>query len=147
MAEPAVSLHEPGALVRRGPGRLLIAVYALFALAACARASWQIAFDFQAAPAAYLLSALAGAIYLMAAVGLSRVGRLSHRFAAICCATELAGVLVVGTLSLAIPQHFPDDTVWSRFGSGYGFVPLLLPVAGLAWLRHVYRRDRGGQSL
>jgi hypothetical protein len=27
--------------------------------------------------------------------------------------------------------------VWSLFGRGYGFIPLLLPVLGLVWL---YRR-------
>ena len=48
---------------------------------------------------------------------------------------ELAGVLTVGTLSLVVPDWFPDATVWSDFGIGYGFVPVALPVAGLLWLR------------
>ncbi len=43
-------------------------------------------------------------------------------------------MLVVGTLSLARPSAFPDATVWSNFGLGYGFVPLVLPVLGLLWL-------------
>ena len=30
---------------------------------------------------------------------------------------------------------FPDATVWSQYGLGYGFVPLVLPVVGLWWLR------------
>jgi hypothetical protein len=47
---------------------------------------------------------------------------------------ELVGVLAVGALSLADPGLFPDQTVWSDFGSGYGFVPLVLPVIGLVWL-------------
>jgi hypothetical protein len=29
----------------------------------------------------------------------------------------------------------PDETVWSRFGAGYGYLPLALPVAALVWLR------------
>ena len=49
--------------------------------------------------------------------------------------TELVGVLAVGALSYAVPAAFPDKTVWSHFGSGYGFVPLVLPVLGLWWLR------------
>jgi hypothetical protein len=48
---------------------------------------------------------------------------------------ELAGVLAVGALTLADPSAFPDETVWSRFGQGYGFLPLVLPIAALAWLR------------
>ena len=41
--------------------------------------------------------------------------------------TELAGVLVVGATSLLVPEEFPDATVWSEFGAGYGYVPLVLP--------------------
>ncbi|NTW40635.1 MAG: hypothetical protein HGA44_12235, partial [Cellulomonadaceae bacterium] len=44
-------------------------------------------------------------------------------------------VLVVGGLSLARPSLFPDATVWSGLGAGYGYVPLVLPVLGMAWLR------------
>ncbi len=44
-------------------------------------------------------------------------------------------MLVVGTLSLIDPVLFPAKTVWSVFGRGYAFVPLVLPVLGLLWLR------------
>jgi hypothetical protein len=119
-----------------GPGRVLVGVYALFALAAGARSAVQIATRFGEAPVAYLLSAFAAAVYLVAAVGLAR----SSRWLALAsCTVELAGVLVVGTLSLAVPSGFPDETVWSTYGRGYGFVPLVLPVLGLLWLR----RTRG----
>ncbi|MCL7456647.1 hypothetical protein AB0J85_22900 [Micromonospora echinofusca] len=117
-----------------GPGRLLIAVYLLFAIAATSRAGLQIATKFDEAPVAYLLSALAAAIYIVAAVGLARAGAAGRRVALACCAVELAGVLGVGTLSLVDPELFPDETVWSRFGSGYGYIPLVLPVLGLLWL-------------
>ncbi|MEH0971097.1 hypothetical protein V6U77_08150 [Micromonospora sp. CPCC 205546] len=117
-----------------GPGRLLIAVYLLFAIAATSRAGLQIATKFDEAPVAYLLSALAAAIYIVAAVGLARAGAAGRRVALACCAVELVGVLGVGALSLADPRLFPDETVWSRFGSGYGYIPLVLPVLGLLWL-------------
>jgi hypothetical protein len=119
-----------------GPGRVLVAVYAVFALAAGARATVQIALQFDEAPLAYLLSALAAVVYIVATVGLARGGRGGRRTAMTACAVELAGVLVVGTLSLADPAAFPDDTVWSGYGRGYGFIPLVLPVLGLLWLRH-----------
>jgi hypothetical protein len=125
-----------------GPGRLLVAVYGLFAISAGARAGWQIATRFDEAPVAYLLSALAAAIYLVAAVGLARGGPTARRVALVSCGIELAGVLVVGTISLALPEMFPRATVWSGFGVGYGFVPLILPVLGLFWLSRTRGRQR-----
>ncbi|MGH8827100.1 MAG: hypothetical protein ACRDVZ_05735 [Jiangellaceae bacterium] len=118
-----------------GPGRLLVAVYAVFAISASARAGVQIATKFHEAPVAYLLSALAAAIYIVATVALARSSRTSHRVAVIACSIELIGVLVVGTITALDPGDFPDDTVWSLFGRGYGFVPLVLPILGLLWLR------------
>jgi hypothetical protein len=112
-------------------------VYGVFALAASARAGVQIATRFGDAPAAYALSALAAAVYVVATVALARAAR---RLAAACCLVELAGVLAVGTASLLLPAAFPDATVWSEYGRGYGFVPLVLPVLGLWWLWRGSRR-------
>lgn len=124
-----------------GPGRLLVLVYAVFALSAGARAAVQIATKFGDAPAAYLLSAFAAVVYAFATVGLARSGPTARRVALTAVTIELVGVLVVGTISLAQPDDFPDATVWSGYGEGYGFVPLVLPVLGLLWLRHTGRRD------
>ncbi|MBB4929548.1 cytochrome bd-type quinol oxidase subunit 2 [Lipingzhangella halophila] len=131
---------------RSGPGRVLVAVYAVFALAATARATVQIATRFEEAPLAYLLSALAGVIYIVATVGIARSDRTSHRVAVVSCTVELIGVLLVGGFSIADPAAFPDDTVWSRFGSGYLYIPLFLPVVGLLWLRHVKRPHRNAET-
>ncbi|PRY38530.1 hypothetical protein LY71_1222 [Geodermatophilus tzadiensis] len=119
-----------------GPGRVLVAVYAVFALAAGARAGVQLATRFSEAPVAYLLSALAAAVYVVATVALARGGR---RVALAAITVELVGVLAVGVLSLTDRAAFPDETVWSAFGRGYGYVPLVLPVLGLLWLRHQAR--------
>lgn len=121
-----------------GPGRLLVGVYAIFAIAAGARAGFQLATRFSQAPVAYLLSALAAAVYLVATLALAHDRR---RLALLAVGFELVGVLVVGTASLVDPAAFPKATVWSGYGSGYGFVPLVLPVLGLAWLR---RSGRAG---
>ena len=118
-----------------GPGRVLLSVYGLFAVAATSRAAVQLATKFHEAPVAYLLSAAAAVIYVIATVALARSTPTSRRVALVACSVELAGVLVVGTLSQLDPDLFPDETVWSGFGSGYGFVPLVLPVLGLLWLR------------
>jgi len=119
---------------------LLVAVYALFALAASARAGVQIATKFHEAPVAYLLSAFAGLVYILATVTLANGSPLARRIAVLSCSVELVGVLAVGTWSLADPATFPDATVWSGYGSGYGFVPLVLPVFGLLWLRRLAKR-------
>ncbi|MFY1633821.1 hypothetical protein ACN27F_11170 [Solwaraspora sp. WMMB335] len=129
-----------GTRVRKGPGRVLIGVYVLFAIAASARAGVQIATKFSDAPVAYLLSAFAALVYLVAAVGLSVGGPVGRRIAYTCCTVELVGVLGIGTASLAISAAFPDETVWSGYGSGYGFIPLVLPVLGLLWLRRTRAR-------
>jgi hypothetical protein len=114
---------------------VLIAIYALFALAASARAGVQIATKFSNAPVAYLLSAFAAVVYILATVTLAIGSPTARRIAVVSCSVELAGVLAIGTWSLADPATFPDATVWSSYGSGYGFVPLVLPVFGLLWLR------------
>ena len=120
---------------RSGPGRVLIAVYAIFALAATARAGVQLATQFHEAPVAYVLSAFAAVVYIVATVSLARKGIGGWKVARIACLTELVGVLVIGTASLAFSADFPKATVWSWYGAGYGFVPLVLPVLGLLWLK------------
>jgi hypothetical protein len=121
--------------INTGPGRVLVGVYALFALSAGARAIVQIATQFSEAPLAYLLSAVAAVIYLVATIGFVRGGTGGRRLAMICCGVELLGVLAVGTASVVDPAAFPHATVWSGYGRGYGFVPLVLPILGLLWLR------------
>ena len=120
---------------REGPGRLLIAVYAVFAVAATARSTVQIATRFDEARLAYSLSALAGVVYVVATIALAKSGGVARRVAWAACGLELVGVLVVGTASVVHPEAFADDTVWSRFGQGYGYVPAVLPLLGLGWLR------------
>ncbi|WP_353809439.1 hypothetical protein [Agromyces sp. SYSU T00194] len=124
-----------------GIGRVLVAVYAVLALAATGRSFVQIATKFDEAPLAYVLSALAAVVYIVATVALVRRGRAWYVVAWATIAFEFTGVLVVGTLSLVDPALFPHDTVWSAFGRGYVFIPVVLPVLGMWWLaRHPVRR-------
>nr|WP_296064705.1 hypothetical protein [uncultured Actinoplanes sp.] len=128
------STRAADAALSTGFGRLLLFVYGVFALSASARALVQISTHFSEAPVAYLLSAFAGLVYIAATVGLAIGGSRGRRIALTSCSVELLGVLVVGSLSIADKVAFPDDTVWSRFGSGYGYVPLVLPFFGLWWI-------------
>ncbi|MBN9238176.1 MAG: hypothetical protein BGO97_00725 [Micrococcales bacterium 70-64] len=120
-----------------GIGRVLIVVYAILALAATARSVYQIAKDFSGAPVAYSLSALAGVVYILATVALIKRGTAWYRIAWVTIVFELVGVLTVGTLSLLVPSLFQHASVWSQYGMGYVFIPLVLPVLGMLWL---YRR-------
>lgn len=117
-----------------GVGRVLVVVYAILALGATGRSTVQILDRFGEAPLAYGLSAVAAVVYILATVALATPGDAWARVAWITIGFEMAGVLIVGTLSVLIPQLFPDATVWSLYGSGYLFVPLVLPVLGMLWL-------------
>ena len=120
---------------RSGPLKVLLAFYALFTLAAGARAAVQLATDAGRAPVAYTLSALAALTYAAGWVAIRRASVGHTGFASVMLWVELGGVLTVGTLSLVEPGWFPDASVWSDYGIGYGFVPAVLPIAGLLWLR------------
>jgi len=142
VAEPTPASTRPrDAAIGTGAGRVLLLVYGIFAVSAGARAGVQIATKFSEAPLAFLLSAFAALVYIAATIGLAVGGTRGRRIALVSCTIELVGVLVVGTLSIFDKAAFPDATVWSQFGSGYGFVPLVLPVIGLWWLWHNRPRD------
>lgn len=125
---------------RTGPHRVLLAFYALFTLAAGARSAVQLASDAGRAPIAYTLSAVAALTYAAGWVAISRASVGRTGFASVMLWVELAGVFVVGTLSLVQRDWFPDASVWSDYGIGYGFVPAVLPIAGLVWLRRAVAR-------
>lgn len=120
---------------RSGPHQVLLALYALFVLAAGARSAVQLVTDADRAPIAYTLSSVAALTYAAGWVAIRRASVGRTGFAAVMLWVELVGVLVVGTLSLVREDWFPDASVWSDYGVGYGFVPAVLPVAGLLWLR------------
>ena len=124
-----------------GPGRLLIAVYGVFALSATARAGYQLITKFEDAHLAYSLSAVSAFVYIIATIALAR-GDKSRTLAWLTVGFELVGVVAVGLLSIFLPELFAHPSVWSGFGSGYAFIPLLLPILGLAWLW----RERAGNN-
>ena len=119
-----------------GIGRVLVIVYAVMALAATGRSFVQIVQRFDEAPVSYALSAVAAVVYILATLALVLSGRRGwYTVAWIAIVFELVGVLVVGTLSIVLPDVFQHETVWSLYGRGYLFIPLVLPLFGLWWLR------------
>lgn len=124
-----------------GPGILLVWLYGVMVVGAVSRSAVQISTDFHKAPLAYTLSALAGLVYGFITYSLVRGGEKARRAALVCCAAELVGVLAVGTWTLAEPSAFPDATVWSDFGMGYLFIPVILPVTAIFWLNKARRKS------
>ncbi|MFJ9681508.1 hypothetical protein ACIRP2_26135 [Streptomyces sp. NPDC101194] len=118
-----------------GPGRVLVWFYGVFTVAAASRSIVQMILDFGRAPLAYVLSAVAALVYGFITYSLVRGGEKARRSALVCCAAELLGVLVVGTWTMVEPSAFADATVWSDFGMGYLFIPVILPITGMMWLR------------
>jgi hypothetical protein len=126
--------------IGRGFGRVLVFVYGVFAFAATGRSTLQLATDAAEAPVPYSLSAFAAVVYVVATFAIATNRR---RLALVTVGIELVGVLTVGVTSLLVPQDYPDSTVWSDFGAGYGFIPLVLPVVGLWWLLRQGRQEAG----
>ncbi|MER5745558.1 hypothetical protein ACFV97_09025 [Streptomyces sp. NPDC059913] len=122
-----------------GPGRVLVWFYGVFTVAAASRSIVQMILDFGKAPLAYVLSAVAALVYGFITYSLVRGGERARRSALVCCAAELVGVLVVGVWTMVEPSAFADATVWSEFGMGYLFIPVILPVTGMIWLRRARR--------
>lgn len=138
MSGPTTTPRSTGA----GFGRLLVAVYGVLALAAVARSAYQLTQRLAEAPLPYTLSAFAAVVYVVATVALARGRGVWRTVAWAAVAVEAVGVLVVGTDSLLQPDAYPDETVWSVYGQGYGFVPLVLPFVGIWWL---WRTRSGGE--
>jgi len=131
--------------IGRGPGRLLLSLYGVFTVAALSRAIVQISMQFDEAPLAYVLSLLAGILYTVITVALWRGGETARRVALVSCTVELVGVLAVGTMTVLDSGAFPDQTVWSDYGIGYLFLPVIVPVTGLLWLRRSARPQQEPQ--
>jgi len=149
---------DPAAAERRprlsGWARVLVAVYGILAIAATGRSISQAADRWSEAPIPISLSVVAGVVYIVAALALALRWR---RIAWATIGFELAGVLVVGTLSVAAPEvlgihdladidpfHGRLGTVWSWWGLGYLLIPLVLPVLGLFYLARSRRARATG---
>lgn len=128
-----------------GLGRVLITVYLILAVGATGRSLYQLLRKFDEAPLAYSLSLLAAVVYILATVALIKRRGIWHLIAWLTLIFEFCGVMTVGALSVFAPQLFAHPSVWSHFGAGYVFVPLVLPLLGMLWLRGLSEdKARGG---
>ncbi|MEY2990057.1 MAG: hypothetical protein ACO3YU_09465 [Candidatus Nanopelagicales bacterium] len=129
-------MSDPHATVtNQGFGRVLVVIYAIFAIGATSRSVIQVSTRFDEAPIAYSLSTFAAVVYVIATIALARGHETSRRIAYVAISIEMVGVVIVGAASLLFSEAFPRASVWSYFGMGYLFIPLVLPIVGLWWLR------------
>lgn len=126
--------NKASATKNSGFGRLLVVIYGVFTLSAGARALYQVIRKFDEAPLSISLSALSALIYLVATIALAKKGEGAWKISLAAVSIEMAGVLLIGIFSYLQPQHFELASVWSHFGSGYGYIPWVLPMVGLWWL-------------
>ena len=145
----AVATGPVAPSTKHGPGRVLVVVYAILAIAATARSLFELLTKFSQAPVPYLLSTFAAVVYCVITVALVKDTPVWRRVAFVGMVVELVGVLVVGTWSLVHPATFTNPqtghgvhSVWYWFGLDYLFIPLELPVLGLIFLRRTRRTTR-----
>ncbi|MCY3898650.1 MAG: hypothetical protein OXF86_08760 [Caldilineaceae bacterium] len=79
------------------------------------------------------LSLAAAICYLTATIGFAYRRRAAWRLSVGVLLFESALTLIVGSLSLIIPEAI-GRTVWRHFGADYGYFPLFQPAIGLVWL-------------
>jgi hypothetical protein len=118
------------------PGRasdVLMFFYGLWSFSALGRSSYEYFFKQTDNLVPAHLSTFVGALYILIIVGLRRRSPRWWWITLLLLIVELAGVLIVGTIDV-VWRPFPYATVWSNYGIGYFFMPLLLPFAGLAWM-------------
>ncbi|WRS29820.1 hypothetical protein U6G28_09890 [Actinomycetaceae bacterium MB13-C1-2] len=129
---PSINLNDDRRAAR-GWGRIVPALFWVFGVGTVAIAVWQL-FDATDQPVGPRLATLfAGAVYILAALGLTHNGRRMRVVAWSCISISLAGPLIEGLLSL----DFPATDVWSpwaNFGLQVWFSSLLLPLIGLVWM-------------
>jgi len=131
-------------LVGTGTLTVLVAVYAVLVMAAVGRSAFQIIDHFSKAPIAISISGASALVYVLAMVALIVHRGAWYRVAWATVSVEFAGVVIVGAITAFFPNAlgpgsgnaFGDTaTVWTVFGQGYWFVPLVLPLAGMWWLK------------
>lgn len=115
--------------------RGLTLLYLFWATALCSRAIWQ----YMTRSGNLLpthLSLIAGIIYL-AIVVWAWQGRRKRLIAGLI--VELIGVMVISISEFIWP--LPYASAWSGFGSGYLYMPIILPILGLVHLYWTPRQE------
>lgn len=115
-------------------GYILTVSYPLLAVSTGVRAVFQLFLkDGVVNYLAPTLSLAAAICYLTATIGFAYRRRAAWRLSVGVLLFETALTLVVGSLSLIIPEAI-GRTVWRHFGADYGYFPLFQPAIGLVWL-------------
>lgn len=117
-------------------GTILGVSYPVLAISTGFRAVYQL--GFKEGVVDYLppaLSLIAALCYLTATVGFAVHKRWAWRLSVGVLGFETLMTFVIGILSFTHPEMI-GSTVWRHFGADYGYLPLIQPLLGLAWLFH-----------
>ncbi len=115
-------------------GTILGISYPVLAISSLARSGYQL--FLKEGVTNYLgpaLTGVAAVLYIFAAIGFARRSKRAWQLSAGALALETILTLIVGTLSLIIPEVI-GGTVWRLYGIDYAFFPLIQPILGLIWL-------------
>ena len=138
--DPSVSKNALSGFIQAA-GVILAVSYPVLALSARVRSVYQLLLkEGDIHYMAAVLSGIAAVCYLLATVGFVVRKSWAWRLSVSMLIFELAMVLIIGTLSLIIPDII-GRTVWGRFGADYGYFPFIQPLLGLAWLFHPETRN------
>jgi hypothetical protein len=132
--QPKNARVKPDPAIRGDAQAALLAAYGILAFAAVGRSTYELIFKFDEAPGAYLLSAFAAIVYLVATWAIWSGTKRAILIGRISCTFEMIGVLVVGTWTTIDSEALPVGTVWSYYGRDYGWLPLVVPALALWWL-------------
>lgn len=81
------------------------------------------------------LSLIAALCYLTATIGFTIRKRWAWQLSVVVLSFETFMTFLIGILSFTHPD-LVGNTVWRQFGADYGYLPLIQPLLGLAWLFH-----------
>jgi hypothetical protein len=135
----------PLRLKTTGTSDTLAFFYGLWAFSALGRAVYQYIWKHPVNFMPTHISTFVGVLYIAIIIGLRRRSpRAWWTTLALLC-VELSGVLLVGTIDV-VWHPFAYASVWSGYGIGYFFMPLVLPFVGLTWLLRKETRAAYWQS-
>lgn len=120
--------------VSRGWGRLVMVVFWAVGAGVVGLSLWQLFRDVASPVGPRLVTLFAGLVYIGAAIGITHNGRRMRRVAWACVSIAFAGPIIVGLVQLGVSVPAVPWSPWHGFGIQTGFVSLLLPLVGMAWL-------------
>ncbi len=117
-----------------GLGRIVMAIFWIFGLLTTVPAVIDLIRDVNSPIGPRLVAVLAGAIYLVIAVGITHNGRKMRLISWAAMIAAFVGPYIMGLFELGVEPVSEVSSAWSHFGAQYWYVPLVLPLVGFVWM-------------